>query len=382
YELRRLPSEFKIRFGEVFREYDKICFDKEQAVKGQAEFVAPGHPLLEAVVEKIFEKYGDDVDKGTVFLDPSGSMNGFIWFLESMINDGTGSVAGKRIFALYQDNHNNVRLVSPSILWDLKPHHASLTPELLSSVGSEDSILGFAVEAVLPKYLDELKKQREHDAEIKRKYGVRSLQELILQSEGKLLDYETRRAKGENIPEATIQNERRNKEELERRKKQLEKQIEAEVNLLLSPPKILGVVAVIPKLPVDETLKEDKEIEEIGMRVAMEFEIAQDRSPEDVAAQNLGFDIRSRAPDESIRYIEVKARAGEGKIALTPNEWLMAHRLGNEYWLYIVVNAANSPELYAIQNPAEKLKPEEEVEIVRYIVTDWKGSAKKEKVGV
>jgi len=249
-------------------------------------------------------------------------------------------------------------------------------------VPSEDSILAFAVETVLPKYLDELKKQREHDAEIKRKYGIRSLQELILQSEGKLLDYETRRAKGENIPEATIQNERRNREELERKKEQLEKQIESEVNLLLSPPKIIGAVAVLPKLPVDNTLKEDKEIEEIGMRVTMRFEFAQGRSPEDVSAQNLGFDIRSKASDESIRYIEVKARAREGKIALTPNEWLMAHRLGNEYWLYIVVNAVNVPELYTVENPAKRIKPNEEVEIVRYIVTDWKDVAKKEKVDV
>jgi len=76
----------------------------------------------------------------------------------------------------------------------------------------------------------------------------------------------------------------------------------------------------------------------------------------------------------------VKARAREGKIALTPNEWLMAHRLGNEYWLYIVVNA-EAPELYTIQNPGEKLKPDEEDEVVRYIVTDWKGSAIKEDIG-
>jgi hypothetical protein len=46
-----------------------------------------------------------------------------------------------------------------------------------------------------------------------------------------------------------------------------------------------------------------------------------------------------------------------------------------------VVNAAKSPELYTIQNPAEKLKPEEEVEVVRYIVSDWKGLAAKEKLG-
>ncbi|MEM3447998.1 MAG: helicase-related protein [Nitrososphaerota archaeon] len=378
YELRNLPFEFKTRFGEVFKEYEKFSFDKERAFKGQAEFVAPGHPLLEAVVEKIFEKFSKDVERGTLFLDPSGMMNGVIWFFEGMIKDGTGFIAGKRIFALYQDIQGNIRQVSPSILWDLKPH----TSEVMEALDlNEEHVVAFAVEKILPNYLEELRAQRYHDAEIKKKYGMRSLDELILKSEEKLIDYETRRAKGENIPEMTIQNEIRNKEELKRRKEELQKQIESEINLLPSPPKIIGVVRVLPKIPVDDTLKEDREIEEIGMRVAMEFEISRGRSPEDVSAQNLGFDIRSTAQDGSIRYIEVKARAGEGKIALTPNEWMMANRLGGEYWLYVVANAKDKPELYKIQNPAEKLKPEEEIEVVRYIVTDWKNAAMKETVG-
>jgi len=381
YEFRNLPFEFRIKFGEVFREYGKFSFDKEHAFKGQAEFVAPGHPLLEAVVEKIFEKYGGEVEKGSVFLDPSGGMNGFIWFLEGQINDGGGNVAGKRIFALYQDGQNNMRQVSPSILWDLKPHKASAIKGFQSLTPSEDSILGFAIEKILPKYLEELKRLRLHDAQIKRKYGVRSLEELGLKSEEKLLDYEVRKARGENIPDVTIQNERRNRDELEKRKDLLEKQIESEINLLLSLPKIIGAVAVLPKIPVDDMLREDKEIEEIGMRVAMKFEFAQGRSPEDVSAQNLGFDIRSKAPDESFRYIEVKARARDGKIALTPNEWLMAHRMGNEYWLYVITNAGKAPEFYTIQNPVEKLKPEKEVEVVQYIVTDWRNVATRERIG-
>jgi hypothetical protein len=119
------------------------------------------------------------------------------------------------------------------------------------------------------------------------------------------------------------------------------------------------------------------------MQIAMNFEFSHGRNPEDVSLQNLGFDIRSRASDGSYRYIEVKARAREGKIALTPNEWLMANRLKDEYWLYIVVNVATKPELYTIQNPASKLEPSEEVEIVRYIVDkdDWKNAARKEFMG-
>jgi hypothetical protein len=165
---------------------------------------------------------------------------------------------------------------------------------------------------------------------------------------------------------------------LKGKKAELEKRIQAETNLLLSPPKILGVIRVFP-LPTEDELREDLEIAKVGMQIAMNFEISQGRDPEDVSLQKPGFDIRSKAPDGSYRYIEVKARAKEGKIALTPRELLMAHRLGDEYWLYIVVNVATKPELYTVQNPASKLKLKK-VEIVRYIADkdDWKNAAKKE----
>lgn len=121
----------------------------------------------------------------------------------------------------------------------------------------------------------------------------------------------------------------------------------------------------------------DKEIESIGMNIAMEYEVGQKRTPEDVSLQDLGYDIRSQG--EVIRYIEVKARAKEGVVALTPNEWLMAQRLKEEYWLYVVVNVASDPELYLIQNPAAKLEPDKEIDIVRYVVRNWKDKAEAAK---
>jgi hypothetical protein len=206
---------------------------------------------------------------------------------------------------------------------------------------------------------------------------------LILQQEIKLIDYETKKAKGIEIPEVVIQNETRKRDELYRKREELEKRINAETHLTLSPPKILGVIAVAPIPQTEDELKEDRETEEIGMRIAIDFEKAQGRIPEDVSLQNLGFDIRSRTSNGEFRYIEVKARAKEGKIALTPNEWLMAHRLGNDYWLYVITNTKTKPELYTIQNPASKLKPNEEIEIVRYIVNkeEWKNVAKREFIG-
>jgi len=369
YEIRNVSQEFRHRFGEVFREYGKLAFDKTTARRREATFIAPGHPLLEAVIERLLAECVDDVRRGAVFADPDGRLDGWLFFLEGELRDGTNQVAGKRIFALYRSVGGDLRLINPSILWDLKPYGKQ--QEIETHV-REDEIITYAIEQVLESYRSELLAERERDAAIKRKYGLRSLEQMILESEAKLIDYETRRAKGENLPDVEVLNEQRRKEELHARKQALEEEIRRETSLLPSAPKVLGVVRVVPKPATDEAVRSDAEIEAIGMQVAMEYEREKGRLPEDVSTQNLGYDIRSTSLSGEVRYIEVKARATTGAIVLTPNEWLMAQRLGNEYWLYVVENAATQPRLCIIQNPAAKLQPEEVVEVVRYVVKNWK----------
>jgi superfamily II DNA or RNA helicase len=369
YEIRNVSQEFRHRFGEVFREYGKLAFDKTTARRREATFIAPGHPLLEAVIERLLAECVDDVRRGAVFADPDGRLDGWLFFLEGELRDGTNQVAGKRIFALYRSVGGDLRLINPSILWDLKPYGKQ--QEIETHV-REDEIITYAIEQVLESYRSELLAERERDAAIKRKYGLRSLEQMILESEAKLIDYETRRAKGENLPDVEVLNEQRRKEELHARKQALEEEIRRETSLLPSAPKVLGVVRVVPKPATDEAVRSDAEIEAIGMQVAMEYEREKGRLPEDVSTQNLGYDIRSTSLSGEVRYIEVKARATTGAIVLTPNEWLMTQRLGEEYWLYVVENAATQPRLRIIQNPAAKLQPEEVVEVVRYVVKNWK----------
>jgi septal ring factor EnvC (AmiA/AmiB activator) len=110
-----------------------------------------------------------------------------------------------------------------------------------------NDVIAYAVEHVLEPYRAELLKERERMAAIKRKYGLRSLEQMILESEAKLIEYETRRAKGENLPEVELLNEQRRKEELKMRKQALEEEIRRETSLLPSTPKILGVVRVLPQ---------------------------------------------------------------------------------------------------------------------------------------
>jgi len=324
---------------------------------------------LEGLIEKALQDFSAEAQQGAVFLDPDGRLDGLLWFLEGEVRDGEGRVAGRRLFALYQGDDRAIREVSPAILWDLKPASAPIDRAVnLAERVEEDEIMGLPATR-LEKYLEEIRFRRRRDAKIKEKYGIRSLERLIAESEAKLLKLETRRAKGEAIPEPTLINERRRKEELLQKKSRLEQEIRAESHLLLSDPKVVGVFAVLPA-PVSEELVETEEIERIGMEVALAYEGSAGRLPEDVSAEKVGYDIRSMMRDGSeMRYIEVKARSARGNIALTRNEWFTAQRLGDEYWLYIVVDAATEPTLHLVHNPAEHLRPEEEIEVVRYVVS-------------
>jgi hypothetical protein len=366
----------------VQSEYNRVSFDKEEAFEREAVFISMGHPLMEAVIDRILERFSRDAASGAVLYDPDGGRDGLLCFLQAEIRDGFGRTAGRRLFSVYEDPSGRKSLVNPAILWDLK---AGAEDGALFDTRTEEEmgidraeVVPFVISRALEPYRGELLEARLRDAEIKKKYGLRSLDELIGKSEEKLADYYTRQSRGEPMPEVTIQQEQRKKEDLIEKKNRLLRCIEAETHLLPHEPDILGVARVIPLPGREGGEKPDPEVELVGMRLAMEYEISQGRSPEDVSALNLGYDIKSHEGNGSYRYIEVKARAGEGAVALTPNEWLMAHRLGEEYWLYVVSGAAtSSPSLYIIGNPALNLSPEEEVRIVRYVVRDWRGAAER-----
>jgi hypothetical protein len=252
--------------------------------------------------------------------------------------------------------------VPPAILWDLVLASGVRASEFEGAnakclIPNPDPVLAFAVDVALEPYRQELLAERQREAAVKRKYGLRSLDQLLLESEAKLVDYATRRAKGEDIPDVPIQNEERVKERLQDKRR------------------LLGVARVVPAEAASPALSESPDIEAIGMQVALEYERAQGRNAEDVSSENLGYDIRSTAPGGTVRYIEVKARARTGAIALAPNEWLMAQRLGDEYWLYVVEHAATAAELYTVRDPAATLRPDEVVEVVRYVVREWKEAA-------
>ncbi len=151
-------------------------------------------------------------------------------------------------------------------------------------------------------------------------------------------------------------------------KVELENCIEQERNLTMSMPRFLGAIRITGPEDTGPAMKSDPEIEAIGMRKAMEYERDNGRIPEDVSSENLGFDVRSTDDHGKKRYIEVKARAKIGEVDLTHNEWFKAKRFRDDYYLYVVYNAATIPELHVVRDPWSNLTPEERIEVVRFII--------------
>jgi superfamily II DNA or RNA helicase len=374
FDIRRIAEEdsFKKRYGSVLKAYPKATFDKEKAFKNpDAEFISFGHPLFEAVLEWVDNKLSASLKQGAVFKDPDGLLDGVVMFYEGEIKDGKGSVVGKRLFAFYVDRESEeVRPMNPAFIWDLMEED-DITRSQEPITDGIEALKSKVIVKLLPaleEYKAKLSEERARQSTIQEKYGIKSLEYLVVKLDGDLIGLIDRRDRGENV-DLVIRNKEEQKKRYELALEELKQTIEQEKILTLSTPTFVGALRIVPAQIIGPAMKSDEEIEKIGMEVTLRYEREQDRVPEDVSAENLGFDIRSTDRAGQKRYIEVKARAGVGAVALTQNEWFKAKRFKQDYFLYVVMSAATKPELMIVQNPAERLQPEEKMELVRYIVS-------------
>ena len=386
-DLRKLPVTLERRYGKVGASYPQVTFDKEQVVGySDLEFVGPGHPLFEAVVERVLCDYGSSLRQGACFYNADATEPTVLWLLKCGVEDGQGRAVGERLFAIHLTGQR-FRKSQPYALLDLKPpdREPKMPPEVRQAATDADRVVNWSLDEVTPEYFGEIQTRRTRELGIKEKYVRKSLQFLISESNRKIAKYDNqlRQMRFDDDPaRLNIQGNRAKEEarrgELSLRLKDRLAEIEQERHLSEKPPEIIGVAVVLPSprevVASVEGMENDPEVEAIAVEAAKQYETSQGRNPVSVEEENCGWDVTSLRDGQVARYIEVKGRAGIGGVALTPNEWIKAQRFGKDYWLYIVVNCKTQPELHLIQDPASKLSPKEAVSVVRYMVgqADWK----------
>lgn len=136
---------------------------------------------------------------------------------------------------------------------------------------------------------------------------------------------------------------------------------------------LLGIALIVP----DEHMRKNVRIEQAGIKAVLQHEHDRATKPEqqnmihDVSDKSCGYDIESFEN----RHIEVKSFSATGNPSMTPHEWDVARRYGDDYWLYIVENSVSSPQIHVRQNPYELYKDSiryQQANNERWIITNWK----------
>lgn len=386
----RVPFELRSGNSTLQGEYPRVTFDKGAA--HGAEFLAPGHPLFDQVLQETLARAAPALQQGATFALDGLDDSALVAFYELAVVDGQGHTASRRLYAVQGPLEGDTppAQVPTRVLIDALP-----APELAAEPPAPPAarvagLENWLLDTELETFEAEVRHERLHEVGIRERYGRRSLEHLVGVSVRKLLAHKSRALQGEDMGLAVAQEERQ-LARLQERQRQFAAEQQQAAQLMPEPAELLGVAllrplpaASEPGTPHQEDPALRRTVELAAMRVAMRHEQVQGRTPHDVSAENVGYDIRSEGKAQGDgagqhRYIEVKGRSEVGAVILTPNEWITAGRLGTDYYLYIVTHAlSDKPVLTVLQDPAATLTPGEEIR-VHYVISaeQWQRAGRK-----
>jgi len=352
--------------GEFGAENRLITFRKERLRRDPSpEFVAPDHPLFDAVLERILEQGRPTLAMGTVFVDKETTEPYLVWLLEAAVVNGAGQVVHKRLLGLRQRG-TALEPISPAALLDLPPGDVvPAMPASLRALADGDRAVSEASRMYSTEYLTEVTGEQERQSAIVERALQQSINDSLTDLQTRLERQHEDQTKGRDMALA-IRNTNDQIDQLTKDLRQRRSDLQRRRVTSIQTPRVVGVAAVVPGLvprAVEDGLGGDNTVVEMAaMTVVMNYEISQNRKPTDVSRLGVGYDIKSGGPGEQVRYIEVKGHRNTGDVTLYYTEWLMAHRMREEFYIYEVNYTTTKPEVWITQDPVGKgIEPTERV---------------------
>ncbi len=370
----------------VVRRYDRVAFDKsrlEAPGKPRAEFLAPGHPLLDAVVELVRERHGGLLERGAVLVDDAdpGKEPRVAFLLSHEIRAG-GRVLSRRNLFVELGRNGEAKRLGPAPYLDCRPlseeepaAEALLGLPECDWIGKEttERALSHAITEVAPTHAEDVRKAHEERiGKTKEAVQGRLTREI---SHWNRRAAELREAERAGKPAAGLNAERaqtRAEELLGRKEKRLAA-LDAEAAIEVGPPVVRGGFVIIPAgmlgrqegpaRPTDTQASAAR-----ARRAVMEEERKLGFEPKDVETEKRGYDIESRDPkDGRLRFLEVKGRvAGADHITVTRNEILTALNNPEQFVLAIVMfDEGGGEEVRYLREPFDR-EPGFDVTSVNY----------------
>lgn len=340
----------------------RLTFDRTLALppgasEAEAIRLHPGEPVFEAVVGPFLGRYGDAARQGGVFRD-SRADKPYLFALVGLpvlgaakSPGGAPQVAGEVLTGVRW--HSGGPFIACPAHW-----LSTLDPDVANDVLPTASIDEGALEAWVRTHegaplLDKLRQewQERADVSVERLAVSLHLREADLLTQRKRLWDE--RAKGDPLADHLLRECDAELDALGERRRERQATVRAEVDSLHLGPVTVWARALVLPGAADDPDAPFAESERIAMRVAQEADEHEGAVVENVSdpALGKGYDLLSRRPDGTERWIEVKGRAGTGAVQLTDHEWAQAAQNRDRYWLYVVWNCRGTPRLRRIPDP-------------------------------
>lgn len=392
FEITNVPStlrnrSFTLGRGTLLKQYERVTFYKEEINlpgKPLAEFICPGHPLMDAVIDLILERYRNLLRQGAILVDEadSGIDPKVLLYLEESIQDGHAEKEGKRRIIARQmqfvklDEKGEAISAGPAPFLDYKP----LADELLPLVAPilekdwlknelENTARNFAAQKLIPKLFSEIKQRREED--VARVFAAVKdrLTKEINYWDHRAQDLKAQEQSGRINAKLNSELAQRRADDLQARLQRRIEELEQERHLSPLPPLVLGAALIIPQGLIQElrgggipeiTLfaQQRKAVEEAAMQAILERERELGYLPIDVHCDNLGWDIESAIPGSGkLRFIEVKGRIeGADTVTVSKNEILAGLNKPDDFFLAIVevifdINVGKAKSLVYVNHP-------------------------------
>ena len=420
YEITRVPAVIRNRdrvLGSretVLKKYHRATFQKELIhvlEKPTAAFICPGHPLLDATIDLILERYRDLLQQGAILIDEKDNSENVraLFYLEHSIQDGrpiagtaNRRVISRRLQFVSIDKDQNVSMAGDAPYLDLRGATVAET-KLVEPVLNEDWInaglelraISFAISELVPKHFQEIKSRRESLVDKTNEAVRQRLMQEIAHWDHRAQELKAQEESGRQ-PKMNSQKAQSRADELSDRLEKRLAELKQEKQLAPLPPIAQGGALVIPigllnrlsgntpqpqdkpQAKTTDHVIDTKHSEMLAMNAVMELERSLGHTPRDVSEAKCGYDIESTDGETGrLRFIEVKGRHIDAEtITVTRNEVVVGINSSANYILAIVQIEPGDkvrPPVY-VTDPFEK-EPDFEAASLNYKISDMLAKA-------
>ncbi|MDB9312536.1 helicase-related protein [Spirulina sp. CS-785/01] len=373
YQITHVPALLRHRDqiigtgNAIMRRYERVCFQKDLISlpsKPLAEFICPGHPLLNATIDLILERHRDILRRGAILVDDNDNSETVraLVYLEHSIQDARPGpnnqrqIVSRRMQYVEISSTGTAQNAGPAPYLDYRPLSHSEQPLVASLIQGlalrediEQQAKGYAITHLVSPHLQDIKDRKEELIEKTRRAVKDRLTKEINYWDQRAADLRLQEQAGKPNAKLNSSKAQQRADDLAARLEKRLSELQQERQLSPLPPVVVGGALVVPlgalqrlhgqqDPPPPQFARNTQRVEHLAMAAVLQAETALGYQPRDVSAENRGYDIESLIPETGhLRFLEVKGRiAGATTVTITKNEILTALNKQENYILALV----------------------------------------------